>query len=162
MKNLKLFLVATAAVLLFTAASCEKENEIIYYNNVIGEGWLASKSPFEPSISLMESHLRISLVQQTRKSLGMFDDPISHTDVITTDGNGHFTCRFVKSIRIANTKKRIILFNYYKFTYNGESLGKTYISYLELDAETLKEADEKGTLKEPTIIKLDTLLIPRN
>ena len=150
MKKTQLLIALIATALLL--CSCEKENEVIYYDNVIGEGWLATRNPFNPSIRFMKPHQQISLTQRDVALQGMFDWTIyERIDVITTDENGHFTCRFVKSIKVPYDRNGQEI-NFYQFHHIEGNC-----PLITFDKNIIKEAAKNGTFKEPTIIKLDTL-----
>jgi len=112
MKNLKLFLVATAAILFITA--CKKDengNRITYYKNKTGEGYVFFKFKND-SIAPVEN-VKIEIESYT---VGMFSTITRHYDYVYTDNNGKYFFTFVKKINGEKIEAFYLLVNDFPFS----------------------------------------------
>jgi hypothetical protein len=129
MKNVKLILLAIAAIL-FTTAACEKDengNRITYYKNKTGEGYVFYKfendsiAPIANAKTQIESYIR-----------GWFTTFTSHFDYVYTDNNGKYSFKFVKKINEKKADGYYILspFEGYK---PAHGTGNIHLDYKLLD-----------------------------
>ena len=95
MRNIKIVLLATTAAVLFTAASCEKDengNRITYYKNKTGEGYVFFKFKNDSIAPIANAKIEIESYAH-----GMYVNN-THFDYVYTDNNGKYSFKFVKKI----------------------------------------------------------------
>jgi len=108
MKNLKLFLVATAAFLFIMA--CEKDengNRVTYYKT-IGEGYIWDEENNRP----LEG-VKITVISFTGVSDEWFSWAIPSTqESFTTDEKGYYQLRFAKRVGVYKVEKYGLILNH--------------------------------------------------
>ena len=96
MRSIRTILLATAVAVLFSAASCEKDengNRITYYKKKTGEGYVFYKFKNDSVAPIANAKTQIESY-----TVGMFSTITNHFDYVCTDSNGKYSFKFVKTI----------------------------------------------------------------
>jgi len=91
MKNLKLFLLATAAILFITACKKDDEGNKVTYYKTIGEGYVWDVTNNRP---IKDAKITVTSVYGTEL---LFSVPKT-TNTFTTNENGYYKIRFIKKV----------------------------------------------------------------
>jgi hypothetical protein len=98
MKTVKILCTVIFATLLL--AGCQKDEDgyrISYYKDKIGVGYVFYKND-DGSISPIRNYPISIIATASNGASELFYVKLSHTDIVTTDETGKFTCKFVKEI----------------------------------------------------------------
>ncbi|MDR1345822.1 MAG: hypothetical protein LBK03_03870 [Bacteroidales bacterium] len=85
-------------ILLFAAGSCEKppEKGIKYHDNVVGAGHVFLRYSSDSLVPLENAEVEVE--SAVKLNMGMGGIVPHHEDYVTTNREGQYICRFVKSI----------------------------------------------------------------